>query len=78
MGKVLGFRLRTRPTRDQAKQWLVANVAAFPEALPGDVGPSLFHGWRFVRSTDGDVYFANCVERGIDDGEFQACAELGS
>ena len=70
MGTVIAFRLNDRPTRQQAKQWLSANRGTFPE-MPTDVGPVLFHGWRFVRGLDDAVYFANCIDPGITEAELQ-------
>ena len=71
MGDVVRLRLKAKPSREHAKQWLSSYVTEFPEHLPGDVGPSLFHGWRFVRSADGMVYFANCIEPGISEEEIR-------
>ena len=69
MGDVIIFQLRTKPTRRQAQQWLTANVAAFP-VMMADIGPDIFHGWRFVLGTDGIMYFANCIEAGISEWEW--------
>ena len=71
MGNIVKFRLRARPTRDQAKRWLVANIDDFPKSVPGYIGRQLFHGWRFVMADDNNVYFANCLEPGIGVEEFE-------
>lgn len=64
MSNVLLFRLKKKPTRDQAKQWLLQNYSSFP-VLGDDIGPMVFHGWRFVRGLDGIIYFADCISPGI-------------
>lgn len=71
MSAIVKFRLKARPTREQAKQWLAAYVTAFPSELNGGIGPILFHGWRFIVADDGKTYFANCLEPGISEEEFR-------
>jgi hypothetical protein len=71
MGDVTKFHLRKRPTREQARQWLSAYITTFPTGLDGGIGPALFHGWRFVLADDGCIYFANFLEPGINEREFQ-------
>lgn len=67
---LLKFSLKQRPSRDHAKQWLFANINEFPVQLPeGDIGQNLFHGWRFIRGLDGIIYFANCIDPGIQEHE---------
>jgi hypothetical protein len=70
MSNVVNFRPSKRPSRQQAKQWLAANMDSFPD-MQDDIGPNIFHGWRFVRGLDGIIYFANCIEPGICESEFQ-------
>lgn len=75
--QILEFRLKERPSRLQAMRWLVANGILYPNEILGEIGPSLFHGWRFIRSTDGVVYFADCIHEGItetDLQQFRLCA----
>jgi len=64
---------RVRPSRERALAWLAQSGRQFPAAedLENGVGDEVFHGWRFVHSsTDGLVYFANCIDRGISESEF--------
>lgn len=66
---VIRFKPKTKPTRDHVKRWISRNFDKFPSFIPGDIGPDMFHGWRFVRGDDGVIYFANCIDRGITEGE---------
>lgn len=66
---VFRFRPKTKPTRAHAKRWLSQHFDKFPHDMDNEIGPELFHGWRFVRGTDGVLYFANCVDRGITEDE---------
>lgn len=69
MSEVVQFRRRARVTRLQAIQWFSQHVDVFPSLGEPFVGPEMFHGWRFVTGTDGVVYFANCIDPGIDERE---------
>ena len=62
MGKIIQFRLKSRPSRQQALQWLFHNYYKFP-SLDGDKISSdeIFHGWKFIKGIDNVVYFANCM-----------------
>jgi len=71
MGEILRFKLRYSPKRDQAKIWLKGNIKNFPSDVKNHIGEDLFHGWRFISSTDGKIYFANCIEPGIGFEEFE-------
>lgn len=72
MTTVIKFK-RIKASRSQALNWLVLNSVYFPALSGSDpIGPDLFHGWRFVLSTDGLVYFANCIEAGITESELVA------
>lgn len=62
---ILQFRLKAKPSRDNAKNWLSNNLTEWPNSMINDIGDNIFHGWRFIRSTDGIVYFANCIDMGI-------------
>ena len=66
MGKIIQFRLKSRPSRQQALQWLFHNYYKFP-SLDGDKISSdeIFHGWKFIKGIDNVVYFANCIDSGI-------------
>jgi hypothetical protein len=68
--QILIFKTNKRPSRLQAMRWLVVNNIEYPKDIPGEIGPNLFHGWRFIRSTDGIIYFADCISEGIT--EFEA------
>lgn len=70
MSNIIKFKPRSRPTRQQAAQWLAINYPKFPD-MPENIGPNLFYGWRFIRGIDGVVYFANCIEPGITEAELQ-------
>jgi hypothetical protein len=67
--KILKFRLKTRPNRWQAMSWLAVNFSLFPTEIPHEIGPELFYGWRFIQSTDGVIYFADCIHKGITEDE---------
>lgn len=69
--QILEFRVKERPSRLQAMRWLAANNILYQKEIPGEIGPSLFHGWRFIRSTDGVVYFADCIHPGIAEDDLQ-------
>ncbi len=70
MGEILSFRLKIKPNRKQAMQWLRANISSFPDEVVGFIGPDMFHGWRFISAHDGAIYFANCIDPGISAFEF--------
>lgn len=71
MGNVLQFRLKRSVSREHAMRWLIQQYAVFPFSVRGNgIGEDLFHGWRFVESLEGIVYFANCIEPGISRTEF--------
>ena len=75
--QILKFRLKNRPNRTQAIRWLASNFAEFPKEILGEIGPDLYFGWRFIVSTDGVIYFANCIDAGIteyDLMQFRLCA----
>jgi len=73
---IIEFRLNYLPPREQAKHWLSENLMEFP-AMKEDIGPNIFHGWRFIRSVDGIVYFANCIDRGITEQEIMSLKNNG-
>lgn len=70
MSNVITFKPRSRPTRQQAAQWLAMNYPKFPD-MQENIGTNLFHGWRFVRGVDEILYFANCLDYGITEAELQ-------
>lgn len=61
------FILKRKVRRKHAMQWLSVNFRKFPNMDGADIGSDKFHGWRFIRGTDGIVYFANCIEPGISE-----------
>ena len=65
------FSLGKRPDRKHVLQWLSANIDKYPEHPDKYIGPDLFHGWRFIVSLEGILYFANCIEPGICEVEFE-------
>ncbi len=72
MTNIFPFRLKTRPTREQAVAWLGSNSHNLPSISGKDISEDLFHGWRLVRAMDGKIYFADCISRGICESEFRA------
>ena len=66
---IIKFRLRKRATRNQALNWLLLNYDYFPLLRIGEVREDMFHGWRFI-NVEGINYFANCIESGISEKEF--------
>ena len=70
--KILQFRLKDSPNRLQAFRWLKFNDIDFPNDIENNIGEELFHGWRFIKSTDGIIYFADCIHQGITKTEFTA------
>lgn len=66
---VLKFRLKRKPSREQAINWLVQNNIKFPTVLDNEIGPDTFHGWRFVRGLDGIMYFGCGTHPGIIEDE---------
>ena len=74
MSDIRKFRLKAKPTREQAKRWLAINYSEYPELLDRDISDDMFHSWRFVRALDGNIYFANCVDTGISEDEFLSLA----
>lgn len=67
--KILAFKPKQRPSRSQAIGWLTANNIDFPSSIPHDIEPELFYGWRFIEATDGIIYFADCINRGITEDD---------
>ena len=70
MSNVFRLRLRNPPSREHARLWLATNVTKFPKQINNFIGPEMFHGWRFITPTEGETYFANCIDRGISEKEF--------
>lgn len=68
--KVINFRLKRKPSRQQVINWAVANNIIFPNLSESNpVTENIFHGWRFIYGTDGVVYLANCIDLGITKDE---------
>lgn len=70
MSNVVRLRRNTCVTRDHARNWLLVNYSEWPHDMVENIGDDLFHGWRFIRTDIGLVYFANCVDAGISEYEF--------
>lgn len=66
---IIKFRLRKRATRNQALNWLLNNYQCFPIMEIDEISADIFHGWRFI-NVYGINYFANCIESGISENEF--------
>jgi len=69
IAKILKFRPKNKPNRLHAMRWLAVNAIEYPDDLPGNIGADSFFGWRFIRATDGIVYFADCIHEGITENE---------
>lgn len=65
MCKIIEFRLKQRPSREHALQWLSQHIEKFPnmDVFMDDSLP-VFHLWMFMR-VNGIVYFADCCHKGI-------------
>ena len=63
--KIVKFALEDRPTRSMALGCLKSHSVRFPPESFDGIGKDLFFGWRFVRGSDGIVYFADGVSAGI-------------
>lgn len=68
--EVLNFRLKKKATRQQAINWLVLNCDIWPVTEDEESNAIKFHGWQFIESLEGTIYFADCIERGITEVEF--------
>jgi len=69
MSNIINLALKTKPNRNHAKQWLSLHIKSLPN-MNNNIGKNMFYGWRFIRGIDSVVYFANCIEPGIDEIEF--------
>jgi len=67
--KIIVLNLKNRPTRKQAIQWLSQNFKSFPKIQNGLMSDAIFHNWKFIKATDGVVYFADCIHPGITQGD---------
>lgn len=65
---IIKFKLKNRPTRQQAIQWLAQNYDKFP-TVNNFISENIFHGYRFVVGYDDITYFANCIDEGITENE---------
>jgi len=70
MSNIVPFRLRYHPDRFQAVRWLSINKPTFHVENNG-IGEDMFHGWRFIKSPEGIIYFADCIHAGITQDEIQ-------
>ena len=70
--KILKFRPKDHPSGLQALRWLTANNIDFPIHVLHMIGPELFNGWRFIEATDGIIYFADCINRGITEDDLHS------
>lgn len=78
MRNVITFRIG-RVSRAQAMNWLANSCLSFPSLTEeSPATPDMFHGWRFVLGSDGVVYFANCIERGITQVELTSFKEVAA
>ena len=71
MGVSNVVRIKNSASRQDAMIWLSANYNYFP-SLPKNNHSSgeIFYKWRFIRGTDGLVYFSNCKDKGISEKDF--------
>lgn len=70
MNATIAFKLKNPPERHHVLQWLLLHVKEFP-VVDSD---AIFHGWRFIRGSDGVMYFANCIRPGITEEELKEFA----
>lgn len=70
--ETLQFRLKDRPPRQQAINWLAKNCEIWPVVVDDETHTYRFHGWEFIESFEGVIYFANCIDAGITECEFLA------
>lgn len=62
--------------REDAMEWLIRNYYQFPtDIAPGNgmsvnVSGRVFANWRWVRTLDGEILFANCIQPGISADDF--------
>ena len=47
--------------REDAMEYLLKNVEQFPKEIPGKIAISIFQGWRWVESLEGEIIFADCI-----------------
>jgi len=47
--------------REGAMEYLLQNVEQFPKEVPGKISISIFQGWRWVESLEGEIIFADCI-----------------
>ncbi len=76
MNNIVEFRLKDKPKRNHVIQWLTVNFKTFPKVRKNSVGVNLFHGWRFIKASDGVLYFANCIHPGITQQEVDDFVKL--
>lgn len=61
--------------RTDAIEWLVTHYDYFPTEIKVEVakgiGPTLFKDWRFVMTLEGELLFANCLQPGISEHDFE-------
>lgn len=60
--------------REDAIEYLIRNYAKFPGDIPPgmnrNVSDRMFMNWRWVRTLEGEIVFANCIQEGIDKADF--------
>jgi len=73
---VFGMDYKDAILREDAMEWLLRNYYRFPDDIaPGksmsvNVSDVIFADWRWVRTLDGEILFANCIQPGISADEF--------
>ncbi|MDG0556556.1 hypothetical protein [Klebsiella quasipneumoniae] len=60
--------------REDAFEFLMKAYADFPEEIPyglnRNVSERIFKDWRWVRTLDGEIVFANCLQQCISISDF--------
>ena len=75
MENVVHFKINHPPRRQHVLAWLLVNYDQWPCSMTDDIGPEIFHGWRFIRCIDGEIVFADCIHKGITEEDFYRAFE---
>lgn len=66
--------------REDAFEFLIRNYSEFPGDIPfglnRNVSCQIFKDWRWVRTLQGEILFANCIQAGIGLEEFNNRVKL--
>ena len=62
--------LHTEAVRLDAVYWLRKNIGHFPKSMDVDISNKIYKNFRFIRCTDGEIVFGNCIVLGITEQDF--------